>query len=132
MNLPALLAEQIMSHSRAGLPNEACGLLAGDPSTVHAVYPTANVDASPVSYTIEPAGHFAALKDAEHRGFELVGAFHSHVDGPPYPSPRDVAGAAEPDWVWLVVGPMTGDAELRAYRIRDGLVTEEELVIDDR
>jgi proteasome lid subunit RPN8/RPN11 len=132
VNLPAPLADEILTHTRAGLPNEACGLLAGDSSGVHAVYPTVNADPSPVSYTIDPAGHFAALQDAERRGLELIGAFHSHVDGPPYPSPRDVAGAAEPDWIWLVIGPMRGVAELRAYRIQDGRVTEEELVIRDR
>jgi proteasome lid subunit RPN8/RPN11 len=132
VNLPAALAEEILSHSRAGLPNEACGLLAGDSSGVQVVYPTDNADASSVSYTIEPNGHFAALQDAERRGLELIGSFHSHVDGPPYPSDRDIAGAAEPDWIWLVVGPMTGDAALRAYRIRHGRVTGEELVIGDR
>ena len=132
MNLPAALAEQITAHCRAGLPNEACGLLAGDDAGVRAVSPIANADASPASYTIEPAGHFAALVDAERRGWDLIGAFHSHVDEPAYPSRRDIAGAAEPDWVWLVVGPMRGDAEIRAYRIRNGAVTGEELVVGDR
>ena len=132
MRLPAALAERIVAHCRAGLPNEACGLLAGDDAIVRAVYPIVNADASPFSYTIQPAGHFAALVDAERRGWDLIGAFHSHVDGPPYPSQRDVAGAAEPDWVWLVVGPMRGNAEIGAYRIRDGEVTEEELVVGDR
>lgn len=130
MNLPADLADQILVHCRSGLPNEACGLLAGTGGTVRAVYPTANTDASPVSFTIEPEGHFAALTEAEARGWELMGAFHSHVEGPAYPSRRDVAGAAEPDWVWIVVGPMSGTPQLRAFRIRDGVVTSEELVVD--
>ncbi len=132
MKLPADLAQQILVHCRSGLPNEACGLLAGTGELVRGVYPIANADVSPTSYTIEPAGHFAALTDAEARGWELLGAFHSHVDGPAYPSRRDVGDAAEPDWVWLVIGPMDGDAEIRAYRICDGEVAEEELVIDER
>ena len=130
MNLRADLAERIVDHCRSGLPNEACGLLAGAAGVVRAVYAIANADASPVSYTIDPAGHFAALTDAEARGWELLGAFHSHVDGPAVPSRRDVAAAAEPDWVWLVVGPMSGDPEIRAFRISEGVVTPEALAVD--
>ena len=132
MILPADLADLIVSHSRRELPNEACGLIAGDAAGMRRVYPIANIDASPTSYTIEPEGHFRALVDAERRGWDLVGAFHSHVDGPAYPSARDVAQAAEPDWVWLVVGPMSGAPDIRAFRIRDQEVTEEELVIGHR
>ncbi len=126
------MAEQILEHSRASLPNEACGLLAGDDGGVRRLYPVANADASPVSYTIDPTGHFEALRDAEQNGWELIGAFHSHVNAPAYPSPSDVAGAAEPEWVWLVAGPIAGSAEIRAYRIAAGEVTEEKLEIASR
>lgn len=129
MKLSAAMAEEILAHCRTELPNEACGLLAGDDSGVRRVYCLPNADASPVSYTIDPGGHFTALSDAERNGWDLIGAFHSHVSTPAHPSPTDVRGAAEPDWVWLVAGPMTGTTELRAFRIRDGLITEQELEI---
>ena len=124
------MVDQILEHSRAELPNEACGLLAGDDSGIRRLYCVSNADASPVSYTIDPVGHFAALQDAEENGWELIGAFHSHVDGLAYPSPTDVARAAEPDWTWLVAGPITGSPEIRAYRIVEGEITEQELEID--
>ena len=129
MILPAGMAEELLAHSRAEVPNEACGLLAGDASGIQQLYCIPNADASPVSYTIDPVGHFRALQDAEQHGWELLGTFHSHVHGPAYPSPRDVEGAAEPDWIWLVAGPMSGTAQIRAFRIRDGGVVEEELTI---
>lgn len=129
MRIPAALAEEVLAHCRAELPNEACGLLAGDERRVRKVYCLENVDRSPVAYTIDPRGHFEALTDAERNGWGLVGAFHSHVSGPAHPSPTDVRGAAEPDWVWLVAGPMTGSTELRAFRIRDSRIIEEELEI---
>jgi proteasome lid subunit RPN8/RPN11 len=129
MILPASMATEILEHSRAALPNEACGLLAGDASGIRRLYCVANADASAVSYTIDPAGHFAALQDAEQNGWELIGAFHSHVDGPAYPSPTDVAGAAEPEWTWLVVGPITGAPQIRAYRIEADVIIEEKLEI---
>lgn len=132
MILEAALADRIISHCRSGLPNEACGLLAGSPGRIEAVYCIPNIEASPVSYTIEPEGHFRALTDAESRGWELLGAFHSHVDGPAIPSATDIAGAAEPEWIWLVVGPMTGQPQVRGFRIRGGTAVEEELEIGPR
>jgi len=131
MRLPAEMAERIIEHCLAALPNEACGLLAGDGDEVRHVYLLENTDASPVSFTIDPIGHFAALGDAEQQGWDLIGAFHSHVAAPAYPSPTDVAGAAEPDWTWLVVGPMESP-EIGAFRIVDGEVTEEKLTVTPR
>jgi hypothetical protein len=40
-----------------------------------------------------------------------------------------VAGAAEPDWTWLVVGPVVGTPEIRAFRIVAGEIIEQELEI---
>ena len=104
MILPPAMARQLLEHCTAELPNEACGLVAGDESGIKRIYCLGNADASPVSFTIDPAGHFGALQDAERNGWDLIGAFHSHVDGPAYPSATDVERAAEPDWVWLVGG----------------------------
>lgn len=129
MRLPANVAEEIRQHLVAALPNEGCGLLAGDADQVEAAYCLENVAASPCSFTIDPEGHFRALQDAEARGWELIGAFHSHVTAPAYPSPTDIAGAAEPDWVWLVVGPMSESPRFRAFRIAGGMVAEEPLEI---
>lgn len=132
MELPADMADQIIAHCRAGLPNEACGLLAGEPGRVHRVHLLDNIDPSPVSYTIDPVGHFQALTAAEAEGWDLIGAFHSHVSSPAYPSPTDVERAAEPEWIWLVVGPMTGVPEIRAYHIQEGAVIAQELSITGR
>ena len=67
------------------------------------VYPLTNAEASPVVFTIAPADHFGAWKHAEANGWEIIGAFHSHPQGPEELSTTDVALAAEPDWVYLVV-----------------------------
>lgn len=132
MRIPAEMADEIVAHCRAALPNEGCGLLVGENDEVRRLHLLDNVDPSPVSYTIDPLGHFEALRRAEADGWDLIGAFHSHVASPAYPSPTDVAGAAEPDWTWLVVGPMAEDPEIRAFRIKDGEVAEQELTITSR
>ena len=132
MILSAEMVDEILAHCREGLPNEACGLLAGRADQVQRVHLLANVDPSPTSYTIDPAGHFAALQEAEGKGWDLIGAFHSHTHAPAYPSPTDVVGAAEPDWTWLVVGPMDAEPEIRAFRIQDQEVVERELTVIGR
>ena len=129
MNLPGPLADEMLEHLRRELPNEGCGLLAGRAGVIEAVYCLNNADRSPTSFTIDPTGHFEALQDAERCGRDLIGAFHSHVDGAAYPSSTDIAGAAEPEWLWVIVGPMAGSPEMRAYWIADGAASEQELAI---
>lgn len=85
-------------------PLECCGLLAGStPDRVSFVYPLTNADHSAVAYTIEPYEHYRAWRHAEENGWSLIGAFHSHPQGPPHPSPTDLRLAVEPDWVYLIV-----------------------------
>jgi proteasome lid subunit RPN8/RPN11 len=94
----------MIEHCVAALPNEGCGLLAVSDGVVMKVYPTANEDASPTSYTIPPQEHFGALTDAEAHGWEIGGVFHSHPGGPAVMSATDLEKAIEPDWIYVVVG----------------------------
>ena len=98
------LRRQIVEHCLAELPNEGCGLIAVADGHAVRVYPTSNADASPSSYTIPPQEHFAALVDAESRGWEMGGVYHSHPYGPAEMSVTDLARAMEPHWVYVVVG----------------------------
>lgn len=103
----------MVDHCISELPNEACGLLALDEGQVVKIYPTANQDRSPHSYTIPPQEHYDALADAESRGWEIGGVFHSHPDGPAEMSPVDRAKALDPTWVYVVVG-LGGDSPVIA------------------
>lgn len=101
--LPGELRQQIIDHCVSALPNEGCGLLAMDGKRVARVYPTANDDASPFSYTIPPQSHYDALIDAEGQGWDLAGAFHSHPNGPPAMSGTDLVRVTDAGWLYLVV-----------------------------
>jgi len=93
----------IVDHCLVALPNEGCGLLAMDGDQVVGVYPTENQDASPCSYTIPPQRHYEAVMDAEFRGWEVGGVFHSHPDGPAAMSGTDLERVTDPAWLYLVV-----------------------------
>lgn len=134
----------IVGHLLDGLPDEACGLLAGptrasrggdpadDSEPMHAAtvfYPTANAATSSRVYTVEPRDHLRADRDAEDRGLEIIGVVHSHTHTEPYPSPTDVAQAPDPTWHYVIVSFRTGVASLRSYRIVDAHVSEEPVSI---
>ena len=51
---------EMVAHCWAGLPLEACGLLAGTGDDVSRCYPTANVAASALVYTVDPIGFLHA------------------------------------------------------------------------
>lgn len=118
-HLPEDLTDRIVTHCLAALPNEGCGLFAIDEDRLVEVYPTSNASSSPVSYTVPPEEHFAALEDAESRGWRLGGVFHSHPYGSAELSMVDLQAAVEPEWVYLVVA-MRGKPEIRAWQIRHG------------
>jgi proteasome lid subunit RPN8/RPN11 len=128
---------RIIGHCYDGLPNEACGLLIGpvsngEPSGVTSeVRPCRNEDASALTYRIDGRDQIAAMRAAEERGEEITGCWHSHTHTDAYPSATDVEQAKwYPEWVYVVVSLRDGDPVLRAYRIRDGDITECRVVLD--
>lgn len=98
------------------LPNEGCGMLAFDGERIVKIYPTANADVSPVSYTIPPQEHFDALADAEAHGWALGGVFHSHPRGPAGMSETDLVRIPDPQWVYLVVNLAGEEPEVTGWR----------------
>jgi [CysO sulfur-carrier protein]-S-L-cysteine hydrolase len=134
LKLPAPLFADIVGHCLRGLPDEACGLLGGDPETgsVELCYPTRNIAASAKLYTVDPTEHLRADRDAEARGMELIGVFHSHTHTDAYPSPTDVAQAPDPDWHYVVVSLRDTHPTVRSYRIRGDDILEESVVVESR
>jgi proteasome lid subunit RPN8/RPN11 len=120
----------LAAHALRGLPEEACGLVAGEPGTSHVsvFYPCRNVAESSKLYTIDPKDHLRADRDAEDRGLEILGVVHSHTHTDAYPSPTDVAQAPDPNWHYLIVSTKYGDPSLRSFRIVDGNIAEESVV----
>ena len=63
----------------------------------------ATLAASARVYTVDPKDHLRADRDAEARGLEIIGVFHSHTHTDAYPSPTDVAQAPDPGWHYVLV-----------------------------
>ena len=129
---------RVVGHCYDGLPHEACGLLAGpmlagEPSgLVTEVYPAHNADASARTYTVDSRDLLRSMRDAEARGEELVGVWHSHTHTDAYPSETDVRQAPDPAWLYVLVSLRDGAPSMRAYRIRDGRIAEIPVVLESR
>lgn len=127
VSLPAALAARLVAHARRDRPRECCGLLLGTASALLDAVPARNLEPRPTRYRVDPADHFAALRAARARGLEVVGAYHSHPDSPPRPSPTDLAEAF-PGFLFLIVSLAAPDAALAAWRLEAGNFVEVTLV----
>jgi len=126
--------DQMVAHCLVGLPEEACGLLGGDPDSgvVATCYPTRNLAASATLYTVDPREHLQADRDVEAAGMAIIGVFHSHTHTDAYPSPTDVAQAPDPSWHYVVISLRDIQPTMRSYRIVNGLITEEPVRLRSR
>lgn len=121
---------EMLAHALHGLPLEACGLFSGDgDGTARRFYPCANAAASATVYTVAPGDHLRADRDAEAEGHQIIGVMHSHTHTDAYPSPTDVARAPDPDWHYVIVSLREDEPMLRSYRIVDGKIAEERVVV---
>lgn len=115
VELPAALAEQIRRQAAAAGPRECCGLIEGlrwdGLFRVTALHPARNLAMDADRFDIDPRDHLAAAKAARARDHVLIGCYHSHPGGAARPSARDLAGAGEENFLWLIAA---GD-ELAAF-----------------
>jgi proteasome lid subunit RPN8/RPN11 len=111
---------------------EICGFLfgrrEGDDWIVEETREVPNRLNSPTDFEMEPLEMVRAIDDAEAKGLEVVGIFHSHRNCPPRPSGRDIEGMRNWPVVWLIVTP---EGEARAWVLRKGTVEEVEVIKRD-
>jgi proteasome lid subunit RPN8/RPN11 len=124
--------DAIVAHARADHPDEACGLVALRDGVPTRVIPMTNVERSPTFYVMDSGELFRAFRDMRDNGEddEEFVIYHSHTATEAYPSRTDVSIAAYPDAHYVLVSTRDPvEVELRSYRIVDGVVSEEEVVL---
>jgi proteasome lid subunit RPN8/RPN11 len=119
----AAIRRELEEHAAAEAPNEACGLIAFRDGVAERFLPADNAAASPYRFQLKPR----KLDDffLEDEGYELA-VWHSHPTESARPSRTDVEniGLWEGKPYLILSRPL---AELRAWVIRDGDVSELEL-----
>lgn len=127
--------EKIIAHGRAGLPNEACGLLAGrvdedGNKTVEEVYLLTNIDRSPEHFSMDPKEQLAAVKDMRAKGLVPLGNFHSHPETPSRPSEEDKRLAYDSKASYMILSLAQRECPvLKSFCISGMVSNEEEIVL---
>ena len=73
--------QAMAAHAVAHLPEEACGLIAGEKSdterVIKKVYYLTNIDHTNEHFSLDPKEQLAAIKDMRKNGLEPLGNWHS-------------------------------------------------------
>jgi proteasome lid subunit RPN8/RPN11 len=130
MRIPRAVYDEMVEHARADAPNECCGIIGSRDGEAVRLYRTANAFASPFRYEIDGKDLLRVYNDISDRGLDLGIIYHSHTRSAPYPSQTDINLATWPSALYVIVGVAEAEAQVRAYEIRDGQVTESELHVE--
>jgi proteasome lid subunit RPN8/RPN11 len=131
------LVDALVAHARADHPDEACGVIAGaagsDVPTRH--IPMINAARSTTFYEFESSDLLKLYRELDANDEDPVVIYHSHTATEAYPSRTDISYASEPFAHYVLIstretGTDDGPYDFRSFRIVDGVVTEEEVVIN--
>jgi proteasome lid subunit RPN8/RPN11 len=119
IELPRALVNHMLHLAQSSPQQEVCGLVGAQGGKPTSCYPVANAAATPHQrFQLDPAGQIDALRQIRERGEALFAIFHSHPAAPAEPSPVDLAEAAYPDALNLLISLNTkGVLEMRGFRI---------------
>lgn len=114
-------ADAIRAHGRETYPHECCGFLLAAPGggEVREIARASNarVDSPANRYLIPPLEFVRVQRDADARGLEIVGFYHSHPDHPARPSAFD-RDHAWPGYAYLIAAVERGESrDLRGFRL---------------
>ena len=132
IRIPQAIHDDIIGHARSGLPLEVCGILGGTDNTVSAIYRMTNTDASNEHFMMEPREQFRVVKELRAKGISMLAIYHSHPESPARPSEEDIRLALTPGVSYLIVSLQDANHPVtRSFKIADGVVTPEEIVIGE-
>ncbi|WP_026876432.1 Mov34/MPN/PAD-1 family protein [Jiangella gansuensis] len=126
--------DAILAHARRDHPDEACGVIAGPAGSdrPERFIPMLNAARSPTFYEFDSMDLLRLYREMDDNDEEPVVIYHSHTATEAYPSRTDISYANEPGAHYVLVSTRDGaDDEFRSFRIVDGEVTEEEVVVLD-
>lgn len=115
---PRSLVNRILHLAQQHPEREVCGLIGSRDGRPVSCYPVSNVaEQADVRFQLDGAEQITAMREMRDRGEQLFAIFHSHPSAPAEPSPTDLANAAYPDALHLIVSLGTaGVLELRGFR----------------
>jgi len=124
MTIASSVVDDVIAHARECQPLECCGVLLGKSGQITQAVRARNLAASATRFLLDPKAHIEARRTARSQGLDVAGFYHSHPHSHAYPSATDLAEAAYPECVHLIVGFVEGQPEVRLFNYADGRATE--------
>lgn len=117
--LPRTLVNRLLAHAQQSPEAEVCGLIGAHAGAPVHVYPVANAAADPARlFAMEPTAQIRAMAQMRERGETLFAIYHSHPHAAAAPSARDLADAAYPEALYLIISLDTrGVLDMRGFRL---------------
>jgi [CysO sulfur-carrier protein]-S-L-cysteine hydrolase len=134
LSIRQAILDGIVAHARRDHPDEACGVVAGpagadEPTRLIEMQ---NAARSMTFYEFDSMEYLKVWRELDDRDEEPVVIYHSHTATEAYPSRTDISFAGWPQAHYLLVSTRDPEvAEIRSFRIVDGVVTEEPVRIVD-
>jgi proteasome lid subunit RPN8/RPN11 len=130
LKLPQKHIDEMIAHAKEDVPNECCGIIAGKDGEAKKLYRAINAEASPYRYSVDPKDLLRIYRDVDSNGWDVHVIYHSHTHTEAYPSQTDIRLAAWEDAYYVLVSLMDDDNPVvRAFRIQEGEVTEEDVEV---
>ena len=124
MTIASSVVDEVTAHATECQPRECCGVLLGAAGRITKAIRARNIAESSTRFLLDPKAHIEARRRAREEGLEVVGFYHSHPHSRAYPSETDLAEAAYPECVHLIVGFVEGTPEVRLFTYADGQAIE--------
>jgi proteasome lid subunit RPN8/RPN11 len=127
ISLPRKLVNQLLHLAQTSPEAEICGLIGADQENQPiSCYPIHNCADLPQNrFLLDASQQIQAMTKIREQGEKLYAIYHSHPHTPAIPSAADIAQAAYPEAVHLIISLDTkGVLELRAFRILNKSATE--------
>ena len=125
--------EKMLAHATRELPDEACGLIAGEvqgtEKIIRKVYLLTNIDHSNEHFSLDPKEQLAAVKDMRANGLVPLGNWHSHPSSPSRPSVEDIRLAFDSKASYLILSLMAEYPVLNSFHVESGVWEKEDLRI---
>ena len=132
IRLPKEYLDEIIAHARAEAPYECGGVIAGLDGRAVKLYKVEGSNKSAMTYAAEPRANLRVMREVDDNDWTILALYHSHTHSQAYPSPTDVEVARA--WMdschFIIVSLQHADIPtIRAFRIADGEITEDEITI---
>lgn len=120
--------DAVVEQAREAAPAECCGMLLGSRGSIVEAAAARNLSPDANRFLVDPVDHIRVRREGRARGLDVIGFYHSHPHSPAVPSATDLAEAAYPDHLSLIVCP-TEPPEVRLFELRDGATFLERALI---